>query len=61
MTEYNILGVKVNVIAEHILKNKLLEFLNSDKAHQIATVNPEFIISSQKNKKFKNLIKLLLL
>ena len=52
MTEYNILGVKVNVIAEHILKNKLLEFLNSDKAHQIATVNPEFIISSQKNKKF---------
>lgn len=56
MTEYNILGVKVNVIAEHILKNKLLEFLNSDNQHQIVTVNPEFIVSSQKNKRFLEII-----
>ena len=56
MTEYNLLGVKVNVIAEHLLKNKLLEFLNSDKTHQIATINPEFVVSSQKNKEFLKII-----
>jgi len=56
MTEYNLLGVKINVLAEHVLKNKLLEFLNSGKQHQIVTVNPEFIVRSQKNKKFLNII-----
>jgi N-acetylglucosaminyldiphosphoundecaprenol N-acetyl-beta-D-mannosaminyltransferase len=56
MTEYKLLGVKVNVIAEHMLKNKLLNFLDSDKQHQITTINPEFIVASQKNKDFLNII-----
>lgn len=56
MKEYKLLGVKVNIIAEHLLKNKLLEFLNSNKQHQIATINPEFIVSSQNNKDFLEII-----
>jgi len=56
MMEYKLLGVKVNIIAEHKLKNKLIEFLNSKNQHQIVTVNPEFIVRSQKNKKFLDII-----
>lgn len=56
MTEYNILGVKVNTIAEHLLKSKLSEFLYSDGQHQITTVNPEFIVAAQKNQKFLEII-----
>ena len=52
MKEYKLLGVKVNIIAEYLLKNKLLDFLNSNTQHQIATINPEFIVSSQKDKNF---------
>ncbi|MFA6307634.1 MAG: WecB/TagA/CpsF family glycosyltransferase [Patescibacteria group bacterium] len=56
MNEYNLLGVKLNTLAEHKLKNKLFEFLDSQKQHQIATVNPEFIVQSQNNKKFLEII-----
>lgn len=56
MKEYKLLGVKVNIIAEYLLKNKLLDFLNSNTQHQIATINPEFIVSSQKDKKFLDTI-----
>jgi len=56
MKEYKILGLKVNLIAEYQLKNKLAEFINSDKAHQIITLNPEFIVNAQKNEKFFNII-----
>lgn len=56
MTEYKILDVKIQTMPEHILKNTLLDFLNSQKQHQIATINPEFVVASQKNNKFKNII-----
>jgi N-acetylglucosaminyldiphosphoundecaprenol N-acetyl-beta-D-mannosaminyltransferase len=56
MTEYNLLGVKLNVLPEYLLKNKLVDFLNSDEQHQITTINPEFVIASQKNKKFLDII-----
>ncbi len=56
MKEYKILGIKVNIIEKHLLKKCLINFINSNKQHQIVTVNPEFIIISQKNKKFKKII-----
>ena len=56
MKEYKILGVKVQTLPEHILKSSLLTFLNSDSQHQIATVNPEFIVACQNNKKFLTII-----
>lgn len=56
MIEYNLLGVKVNIIAEHILKNKLADFLQTENQHQIVTVNPEFIVTAQSNKKFLEIL-----
>ena len=56
MKEYKILGIKVNIIEKYLLKKCLINFINSNKQHQIVTVNPEFIIISQKNKKFKKII-----
>ena len=54
--EYKILDVKVQAIAKHILREYLQNFLDSDLQHQITTVNPEFIVTAQKNKKFKDVI-----
>ena len=48
MKEYKILGIKVNIIEKHLLKKCLINFINSNKQHQIVTVNPEFIIISQR-------------
>ncbi len=56
MTEYKLLGVKVNVIEKHLLKQTLINFINSNEQHQITTVNPEFIVTSQSNKEFKDII-----
>ena len=35
---------------------KIEEFIKSKKPHQICTVNPEFIMTAQKNLKFKELL-----
>jgi N-acetylglucosaminyldiphosphoundecaprenol N-acetyl-beta-D-mannosaminyltransferase len=54
MQEFKVLGVKINCLPEHLAKELLFDFLNSAGQHQIATVNPEFILEAQKNKNFKN-------
>lgn len=56
MTEYKLLGLKINILPEYELKNKLLDFLNSSNQHQIITTNPEFIVVAQKNQKFFDII-----
>src|SRR3989344_2325448 len=56
MKEYKILGVKVQTLAVYVVKEVLYTFLNSDSQHQIVTVNPEFVVASQKDKKFMNVI-----
>lgn len=51
-----ILGIKIdNLSREEILK-KIGDFLDEEKFHQVATVNPEFVLEAQKNEKFKNII-----
>ncbi|KKQ06246.1 MAG: Glycosyl transferase, WecB/TagA/CpsF family [Candidatus Moranbacteria bacterium GW2011_GWF1_36_4] len=51
-----ILGIKIdNFSREEILK-KVEDFLNEEKFHQIATINPEFVLEAQKNKKFRNIL-----
>ncbi|TSD01450.1 MAG: N-acetylglucosaminyldiphosphoundecaprenol [Parcubacteria group bacterium Athens0714_25] len=51
-----ILGIKIdNLSREEILK-KVEDFLNEEKFHQIATINPEFVLEAQKNEKFRNII-----
>ena len=49
--EYKLLGVKVQAIPQYVAKETLHTFLNSDSQHQIVTVNPEFIVATQKDKK----------
>lgn len=56
MREYKILGVKVQTLAEYVVKDSLRTFLNSDSQHQIVTVNPEFVVACQKDKKFLTVI-----
>ena len=56
MEEHKVLGVKIHSLSEQLTKELLLNFLSSDSQHQIATVNPEFIIKAQKDKKFKDIL-----
>lgn len=56
MREYNLLNVKVQTLEMFAVKEALHAFLNSDSQHQIVTVNPEFIVASQTNKKFLTVI-----
>lgn len=56
MSSYNLLGVKIQTVPSHLIKEILRSFLKSDQQHQIATVNPEFIVAAQKNKTFANII-----
>ena len=56
MEEYNLLGVKINCVSEQLAKELILSCLNSDSQHQIATVNPEFIVEAQTNDKFKQVL-----
>ncbi len=56
MEEYNLLGVKINSVSEQLAKELLISCLNSDSQHQLATINPEFIVEAQKNEKFKRVL-----
>ncbi len=51
-----ILGVKIDAITLDIFKNKISEFLRSNKFNQVATVNPEFLVDAQSNKEFKEIL-----
>ena len=52
----NILEVEIDNLSRNEILKKIEDFLNENKFHQIATVNPEFILEAQKNEKFKNII-----
>ncbi len=52
----NILGVKVDNLTKKEILEKIRTFLIEPKFHQIATINPEFILEAQKNPEFKNII-----
>lgn len=51
-----ILGVRIDNLDRFEILNKIKSFLNEPKFHQIATINPEFILEAQKNSKFKNIL-----
>jgi N-acetylglucosaminyldiphosphoundecaprenol N-acetyl-beta-D-mannosaminyltransferase len=50
----------LNVRIDNLTKKKILsevsDFLNEPKFHQIATVNPEFILEAQKKEDFRNVL-----
>ena len=51
-----ILGVRVDNLGKKEILEKVESFLSSNKFHQIATVNPEFILAAQKDEEFKNIL-----
>lgn len=51
-----ILGVKIDNLTKEEIRQKVENFLMEDSFHQIATINPEFILEAQKNAEFKNLL-----
>jgi N-acetylglucosaminyldiphosphoundecaprenol N-acetyl-beta-D-mannosaminyltransferase len=51
-----ILGVRVDNLTRDEVLEKINLFLDEEKFHQIATVNPEFVLEAQKNLEFKNIL-----
>jgi N-acetylglucosaminyldiphosphoundecaprenol N-acetyl-beta-D-mannosaminyltransferase len=51
-----LLGVRVDNLTKREILEKVEFFLNEEKFHQIATVNPEFILEAQKNEDFKSIL-----
>lgn len=51
-----ILGIKIDEFSFSEVMGKITDFLSSDEIHQIATVNPEFIMTAQKDAAFKDIL-----
>ncbi len=51
-----ILDVKIDNLTRAEIQQKVASFLMEDNFHQIATINPEFILAAQKNSEFKNIL-----
>lgn len=51
-----ILGVRVDNFSRGEILAKIESFLEEEKFHQICTVNPEFILTAQKNAQFKSVL-----
>lgn len=51
-----ILGVKIDNFSTGEIFQRVDNFLREDKFHQIATINPEFILQAQDDEGFKNII-----
>lgn len=52
----DILGVRIDNLSKKEILEKIELFLSENKFHQIATVNPEFILTAQKDVAFKNIL-----
>lgn len=56
MEQNFILGVRIDNFNKKELFEKIEGFFLEEKFHQIATINPEFILEAQKNLGFKNIL-----
>lgn len=56
MREVKILGIKIDNITKNEAIKKIEQFLCSNKQCQIATINPEFLVTAQKDKEFFNIL-----
>lgn len=52
----DILGVKIDNLSRKEILQKVESFLAEDRFHQIATVNPEFVLQAQKDAEFKSIL-----
>jgi len=51
-----ILGIRVDNLKKDEIIFKIKEYLNEPNFHQIATINPEFILTAQKDAEFKSIL-----
>ena len=51
-----ILGVRIDNFEKQEILQQIEGFLNEEKFHQIATVNPEFILRAQRDQEFRNIL-----
>ena len=51
-----VLGVRVDNFKRKEILEKVFSFLSSNKFHQIATINPEFILQTQKDRGFREIL-----
>lgn len=51
-----ILDVKIDDLSSDNVMSKIAGFLSQNKLHQIATVNPEFLLEARKDQEFKNIL-----
>jgi N-acetylglucosaminyldiphosphoundecaprenol N-acetyl-beta-D-mannosaminyltransferase len=51
-----LLNVRVDNLTKKEILSRVSDFLNEPKFHQIATINPEFILEAQKNEEFRNIL-----
>ena len=52
----DILGIRIDNFSKKEILEKIELFLSDGKFHQIATLNPEFILEAQKDEEFKNIL-----
>jgi N-acetylglucosaminyldiphosphoundecaprenol N-acetyl-beta-D-mannosaminyltransferase len=52
----HILGVHIDNMSKEEIFQKIGSFLNEDNFHQIATVNPEFVLAAQKDDEFRKIL-----
>ena len=52
----NILGIRIDNLSKKEILEKIESFLSDGSFHQIATINPEFILETQKDEEFKNIL-----
>ncbi|HPN96339.1 MAG TPA: WecB/TagA/CpsF family glycosyltransferase [Candidatus Moranbacteria bacterium] len=55
-SKFDILGIKIDDFSKKETLEKIKIFLSEPKFHQIATINPEFIMEAQKNQEFRNIL-----
>jgi len=51
-----ILGVRIDNLTEKEIFCKIKNFLEEEKFHQIATINPEFVLQAQRNQQFRDIL-----
>ena len=51
-----ILGVRVDNLSKKEMLAQIESFLSSNSFHQVATVNPEFILRAGEDQEFKNIL-----
>ncbi len=56
MKSLKILGVRIDDVSRQEVARSFAKFLNEKNFHHIATVNPEFLVEAEKNKKFRGIL-----